>query len=91
MSDPGTSYRTRDEVQQQRQQRDPIKSFADRLVSAKWFTADTVKEMEGQARLAVDAQVEQALKDPIPDEASFWTDVYHGGNDYTKRGCLDNE
>ena len=34
MSDPGTSYRTQDEVQEMRQKRDPITSFRERLFNA---------------------------------------------------------
>lgn len=91
MSDPGTSYRTRDEVQKQRQQRDPIKSFGDQLVAAKWLTTDAVKDMDAQARLAVDAQVQSALQDSPPDVSDLWTDVYTAGQDYPRRGCLDYE
>lgn len=34
MSDPGTSYRTREEVQEVRQTRDPITSFKDKILNA---------------------------------------------------------
>ena len=43
MSDPGTSYRTRDEVQEVRQTRDPITSFKEKILSADLVTADEIK------------------------------------------------
>lgn len=43
MSDPGTSYRTRDEVQNVRQTRDPITSFRERILSSEIVTADELK------------------------------------------------
>lgn len=47
MSDPGTSYRTRDEVQEVRQTRDPISSFKDKIISAGLVTAEDLKACEG--------------------------------------------
>lgn len=43
MSDPGTSYRTRDEVQEVRQTRDPISSFKDKIITAGLVTAEELK------------------------------------------------
>lgn len=43
MSDPGTSYRTRDEIQEVRQTRDPIMLFKERILSADLVTADELK------------------------------------------------
>lgn len=43
MSDPGTSYRSRDEIQEVRQTRDPITSFRERLLSTNLATADELK------------------------------------------------
>ena len=43
MSDPGTSYRSRDEIQEVRQTRDPITSFRERILSTNLTTADELK------------------------------------------------
>lgn len=43
MSDPGTSYRTREEVQEVRQTRDPLTSFKERILNANLVTADEIK------------------------------------------------
>ena len=43
MSDPGTSYRTRDEIQETRQKRDPINGFKERLVALELVTPPELK------------------------------------------------
>ena len=43
MSDPGTSYRTRDEIQEIRQKRDPITGFKERMISSNLATAAEIK------------------------------------------------
>lgn len=43
MSDPGTSYRTREEIQEVRQKRDPITSFKELCIELGLFTTDEVK------------------------------------------------
>lgn len=48
MSDPGTSYRTRDEIQEVRQTRDPITSFKDRMLSSQLATAEELKVRQWQ-------------------------------------------
>lgn len=47
MSDPGTSYRTRDEIQEVRQTRDPIMLFKERIVGADLVTAEELKVCGG--------------------------------------------
>lgn len=43
MSDPGTSYRSRDEVQEVRQTRDPITSFREKIISKHLASAEEIK------------------------------------------------
>ena len=43
MSDPGTSYRTREEIQEVRQTRDPIMVFKEKIVAAGLASTDELK------------------------------------------------
>jgi pyruvate dehydrogenase E1 component alpha subunit len=43
MSDPGTSYRTREEIQEVRQTRDPVTSFKEKIIGAELATAEEIK------------------------------------------------
>lgn len=43
MSDPGTSYRTREEIQEVRQTRDPVTSFKEKIIAAELATAEEIK------------------------------------------------
>lgn len=76
MSDPGTSYRTRDEVQEVRQTRDPITQFKDKVVGAGLLTNDEIKKFDSEIKTEVDAATKLAKSDkeiPVPE---LWTDVY---------------
>lgn len=53
MSDPGTSYRTREEIQEVRQSRDPITSFKDRIISSGLATSEQLKEIDHEIRKEV--------------------------------------
>ncbi|KAJ8728612.1 hypothetical protein PYW07_006308 [Mythimna separata] len=79
LSDPGTSYRTREEVQQVRKTKDPITMFKKRILDSKLVTAAQVKEVETTVRKYVDEQMKKAKTDPeaAPEEVS--ADVYAGG------------
>merc|ERR1711931_12898 len=50
MSDPGTSYRSRDEVQEMRQKRDPIATFKSRVLSANLLTPADFKDVDAKVR-----------------------------------------
>merc|ERR1711936_379428 len=76
MSDPGTSYRTREEVQEMRQTRDPITSLREKLVSSKLAEADELKKIELDVRKMVDGVVKQAKGDPELDVSELYYDVY---------------
>jgi len=88
MSDPGTSYRTRDEVQQVRQTRDPITGFRDRIVGAGLVEAQEVKEIEQMVRKEVDADVKRAKSDPEIGVEELTYDIYENNLGDKVRGIV---
>ncbi|XP_056644720.1 probable pyruvate dehydrogenase E1 component subunit alpha, mitochondrial isoform X2 [Diorhabda sublineata] len=76
MSDPGTSYRTRDEIQEVRQTRDPITSFKEKIISANLVTADEIKKIDGEIRSQVDEATKQAKIDAEIGLDELPADVY---------------
>lgn len=76
MSDPGTSYRTRDEVQEVRQRRDPITSFKDKLITSNLATAEELKKIETESRQEVDEATTQAKNDAEIGVEELYADVY---------------
>ncbi|WVW79022.1 pyruvate dehydrogenase (acetyl-transferring) E1 component, alpha subunit [Kwoniella bestiolae CBS 10118] len=79
MSDPGTTYRTRDEVQQMRSEKDAIAGLKRYILE--WGVTDeaSLKAIDKKAKEEVDAAVEEAKKSPFPDVETFWTDIYYKG------------
>merc|ERR1719188_1040691 len=88
MSDPGTSYRTREEIQEMRQTRDPITSLREKMVSSKLAEADELKKIELDARKMVDGVVKQAKSDPELDVSELYYDVYEENQQGLIRGLV---
>merc|ERR1711872_903658 len=86
MSDPGTSYRSRDEVQEVRQSRDPITGFRDRIVGAGLAGQAEVKKIEQQVKKEVDADVKKAKSDPEINSEELFYDIYEKNLEGTIRG-----
>lgn len=76
MSDPGTSYRSRDEVQNMRRDKDPITLFTKAVTSHGLITEEEVKEMEKKVKKVVDDAVQEAKADPEPEEKETFTHVF---------------
>jgi len=76
MSDPGTSYRTREEVQEMRQKRDPITSFRERLVDAGLALLPELKGIEVDVKKKVDEDVKKAKADGEIGVEELFFDMY---------------
>lgn len=63
MSDPGTSYRSRDEIQEVRQTRDPITGFRERMLTTSLATAEELKDIDQEVRQVIEDAVKRAKAD----------------------------
>jgi len=75
MSDPGITYRTKDEVMSVRQNRDPIEQVRQMILSQKWATEEELKAIEKNIRQRIDKEVEQARADPFPEPKELYTEI----------------
>jgi len=76
MSDPGSTYRTRDEITGVRQERDPVERLRKLVVEMELLSATDLKALEKEQRAVVDRAVAAAkvAAEPAPD--ALFADVY---------------
>lgn len=75
MSDPA-KYRTREEVQKVREERDPIDHLRDLLMKRSAATEDQLKGIDRTIKGIVSDAAKFAQDSPEPDPEELWTDVY---------------
>jgi len=76
MSDPGTTYRTREEVDTVRKQRDPIERVRLKLLKESICTEKDIKEMEKEIRGIVDQAAKDADADPFPEPEQTFQNIF---------------
>ena len=74
MSDPA-KYRTREEVQEMREHRDPIDLLRKRILEEGTVSEAELKEIDREVRAVINEAAEFAQQDPEPDAAELYTDV----------------
>ncbi|MHB2166216.1 pyruvate dehydrogenase (acetyl-transferring) E1 component subunit alpha [Alsobacter sp. R-9] len=74
MSDPA-KYRSKDEVQKMREERDPIEQVRRRLLEDWKVSEDELKGIDAKVREIVNEAAEFATNDPEPDASELWTDI----------------
>lgn len=75
MSDPA-KYRTREEVQKVREEKDPIDHVRDLLVQGKHATEDDLKTIDKEIKAVVNDSAKFAQESPEPVLSELWTDIY---------------
>ena len=74
MSDPA-KYRSREEVQQVRAQRDPIEQLRKRMIDGKLTIETVFKDIDREVKAVVAEAAEFAQNSPEPDAAELYSDV----------------
>jgi pyruvate dehydrogenase E1 component alpha subunit len=75
MSDPA-KYRTREEVQKMRDERDPIDHVRDMLLTGKHASEDDLKAIDKEIKAIVNESAEFSKQSPEPALEELWTDIY---------------
>lgn len=75
LSDPGTTYRTREEIQKMRSSSDPIQGLKTQIIDWGVISDSELKKVDKAAKEEVDQAVEEAKASPEPDEKELWTHV----------------
>eukprot|EP00775_Hariotina_reticulata_P002374 gene2374-2679_t len=75
MSDPGSTYRTRDEISTMRQERDPVERVR-KLLVAHGYDASSIKAIEKAVKKEVDTAVEESKAAAVPPDSWLWKNVY---------------
>ena len=74
MSDPA-KYRTREEVQKMREERDPIEQVRAKLLSGKSITEDKLKEIDKEIKAVITEAADFSQSSPEPALSELYTDV----------------
>ena len=75
MSDPA-KYRTREEVQKMREERDPIDACRKRILDARLADEASIKGIDKEVRDRINEAADFAQQSLEPDASELWTDVY---------------
>jgi len=78
MSDPGITYRTREEINDVRANRDPIEIVRKLLLENSWALEAELKDIEKKIRADIDADVEKLKQDPEPTPEDLYSHVGFG-------------
>lgn len=94
MSDPGTTYRTREEIQRMRSTNDPIAGLKHKILDWGVVTEEELKGLDKEARNYVNAEVAAAEEMPFPEPNLnvLFNDIYvHGSEPGFIRGRTADE
>lgn len=75
MSDPAT-YRSKDEVNDKKQNQDPIASFKSHILDSKIANDDEIKVIDKEIKSQIEEIVKFAKESPEPDESEIFDNIY---------------
>lgn len=84
MSDPGSTYRTPDDVKNYRSHKDCINRVRNMIVSNNLATEDELKAIERTIKDNIMEDIEKIKKDPYPESSELLTNVYVEDSPYVR-------
>uniref|UniRef100_A0AAQ5Z7J7 Dehydrogenase E1 component domain-containing protein n=1 Tax=Amphiprion ocellaris TaxID=80972 RepID=A0AAQ5Z7J7_AMPOC len=86
MSDPGVSYRTREEIQEVRTKSDPISMLKERMLSNNMASVEEFKEIDVDIRKQVEEAAQFATSDPEPPLEDLCNHIFYNNPPLEVRG-----
>ncbi|XP_073806210.1 pyruvate dehydrogenase E1 subunit alpha 1a isoform X2 [Danio rerio] len=86
MSDPGVSYRTREEIQEVRSKSDPISLLKDRMLSNNMASVEELKEIDVEVRKEIEDAAQFATTDPEPPLEDLCNHIFYNDPPLEVRG-----
>ncbi|XP_062309761.1 pyruvate dehydrogenase E1 component subunit alpha, mitochondrial-like isoform X1 [Osmerus eperlanus] len=86
MSDPGVSYRTREEIQEVRSKSDPISMLKDRMLSNNMASVEELKEIDVAVRKEIEDAAQFATTDPEPPLDDLCNHIFYNDPPMEVRG-----
>ena len=76
VADPDQTYRSKEEIEEYKTNKDPLNLFRDKLLKEGSITDQEIKEIDGKAKGDADASAEFADASPFPDPMELMDDIY---------------
>jgi len=85
VADPDQTYRSKEEIEEYKENKDPINLFRDKLLAEGTLTEDKAKEIDQAAKDESDASAEFAIASPFPAPSELMDDVYWESDNPTEK------
>ena len=76
VADPDQTYRSKEEIEEYKKNKDPINLFKDKLLAEGVLTETQAQEIDKSAKEESDASAEFALASPFPDPTELMDHIY---------------
>lgn len=91
MSDPGSTYRTRDEVTTMRQARDPVERVRKLLLDNDFADAKQLKAIEKKVKDEIKTVIAECTAAPVSELSMLQTNLYLKPNGIKMRGARSDQ
>ena len=76
VADPDQTYRSKEEIEEYKKNKDPINLFRDKLINEGILSNETANDLDQAAKDEAEASAEFALASPFPEVSELMDDVY---------------